>query len=442
MAVWEDHLLPQLTCKDAARLGCSCKALRGVVREHFKEIGTIGLKTLRAALTTFPRARSVTPHSYDYEKWRREDMEALLQWLCEGGRGRHLATVRLDGEAAFIFTYVALRLGALPSLKAMSADLKHRTARAFLTDGFFGGMHELRLSVNCRDDLQVAALGLVQQLPALTKLDVDTLRPGYSREVPTLWPPFIPPSLKALRFGSANRSLLRALPGMLEASGARLEGLEVHIPPDFSAIGDGLVHVAQALRCCSPSLKSFLLGPQNEDCILFVNKRSQDYASQVERLRMQWAEVLAGVSACRELQVLVLPRIEVEPLLPPGTAFGRLTHLQISDYEREHPPGASVMGVWELVASGGLPALAKLKVTTEGRRLFGREVRSRVAPALEAVAGTLTHLNLSGLLASDEMEAGYEWGLAVGKLRRLKDLALSLSADGRVYHAFAPGPGR
>jgi hypothetical protein len=41
MAVWEDHLLPLLTCKDAARLGCTCKALRGVVREHFKDLGTI-----------------------------------------------------------------------------------------------------------------------------------------------------------------------------------------------------------------------------------------------------------------------------------------------------------------------------------------------------------------------------------------------------------------
>jgi hypothetical protein len=26
VAVWEDHLLPLLTCKDAARLGCTCKA--------------------------------------------------------------------------------------------------------------------------------------------------------------------------------------------------------------------------------------------------------------------------------------------------------------------------------------------------------------------------------------------------------------------------------
>jgi hypothetical protein len=125
-----------------------------------------------------------------------------------------------------------------------------------------------------------------------------------------------------------------------------------------------------------------------------TSKEPEDYRSQVERLRVQWADVLAGVSACRELQVLVLPRIEVEPLFPPGTAFGRLTHLEISDHEREHPPDAGVMGLWELMASGGLPALAKLSVRLEGRWGGVEEVRTRVAPALEAVAGTLTHLHL------------------------------------------------
>jgi hypothetical protein len=34
---------------------------------------------------------------------------------------------------------------------------------------------------------------------------------------------------------------------------------------------------------------------------------------------------------------------------------------------------------------------------------------------------------------------GYEVGVAVGKLRRLRDLALDLSDDGRTYHAVAQG---
>jgi hypothetical protein len=223
---------------------------------------------------------------------------------------------------------------------------------------------------------------------------------------------------------------------MLRASRARLERLEVEVSPDLECLGDGLVHLAQALRCCSPTLKGFVLGSNNTR--VGIHERAQDYATRVERLRVQWAEALAGMSACRELQVLVLPYIDVEPLFPPGAAFHRLTHLEISAYKREHPPDAGMMGLWELMASGGLPALAKLKVWLEGLGGGVNEVRSRVAPGLEAVAGSLTHLHLAGG-GLDEVRMGYELGVAVGKLRRLKDLALHLSRDGRFYHAFAQG---
>jgi hypothetical protein len=94
------------------------------------------------------------------------------------------------------------------------------------------------------------------------------------------------------------------------------------------------------------------------------------------------------------------------------------------------------------MASGGLPALAKLSWTLEGRWRAVEEVRSCVAPALEAVAGTLTHLFLEAwelAWTSDEEDVWYEVGVAVGKLRRLRGLALKLSQDGRVYHALAQG---
>jgi hypothetical protein len=42
-------------------------------------------------------------------------------------------------------------------------------------------------------------------------------------------PPFIPPSLKKLCMGGDDDSYLDVLPGMLEASGARLERLDVSI---------------------------------------------------------------------------------------------------------------------------------------------------------------------------------------------------------------------
>jgi hypothetical protein len=444
-AVWEDHLVPLLRCKDAARLASTCKALRGVVRKYFVgDIGIIDWSTLQAALTTFPRARTAGLEDIR-EEWGHEEKGALLRWLREEGRGGHLTTMRSWGGTASHFLYSALREGALPSLKGVAINLTDHTGRALLTGGVLGGLHELRLTMDCKPvivdvEQQLAALGLLRQLPALTKLEVMVYgRDDHPDEVQ--WPPFIPPTLKALKFylsfaGIPGRSLLSALPGMLGASGARLERLEICIPPPSEAIDDGLVHVAQALRRCSPTLKDFRLATWAQD----VN---QDNPDQAERLRVQYADMLAGVSACRELQVLVLSYIMAEPLFPPDTAFARLTHLEISDYERQHSPGAGMMGLWELMASGGLSALAKFSVRLEGRWGGTEEVRSRVAPAFEAVAGILKHLQFEkakcGGWSSDEVDVGYELGVAVGKLRRLKDLALDLFHDGRAYPAFAQG---
>jgi hypothetical protein len=445
MAVWGEHLLPLLTRKDAARLGCTCKVLRVVVREHFRSLGMVPVVKLQEALTTFPRARTMT-------LWRGggggdDDWEALADWLRQGGHGEYLTRVtRWSFEKDLNdFVHAALRKGALPSLKSVTASLVDETQRAILTEGLLGGMHELRLSLECTDEMPVlAALGLVRQLPVLITLDLEVYGGGDDvHEVQ--WPPFIPPSLKALHIlvneglRPPIEPLLRALPGMLGASGARLERLELTIPHHFADLGDGLLYVAQALRCCSPTLRGFHLSTEVDQIRLYPG----DDAAEVERLRVQWAGVLAGVSACRELQLLLLPGIEVEPLFLPGTAFGRLTHLQITDYEREDPPEAGGMRLWELMASGGLPALAKLRVSLAGRWGGLEEVRTRVAPALEAVSGTLTHLTLKkygyGEWLSDEVEMAYELGVAVGKLRRLKDLHLDLFEDGRAHRAFAQG---
>jgi hypothetical protein len=310
-------------------------------------------------------------------------------------------------------------------------------------------MHKLSIALPDALEATLAALGLVRQLPALSRLEVE-LCTGRNAPAPDdgHWPPFIPPSLKALsvvtRGDRLDRSLLHALSGMLGGSGARLERLEVYTRSGFMTEGDErLLHVAQALRRCSPTLREFHL---TGDGYISIERSDDDeeLAERGLRLNVQWYEVLMGVSACRQLEVLVLPGIEVETFFPPGAAFARLTRLEMSVHCRDHPPVAGLMGLWELMASGGLPALAKLNVMLEGGWDRGKELRSRVAPALEAVAGTLTHLhfemadyNNEGL--SYDEGVGYELGVAVGKLRRLKDLALALSRDGRVYHAVAQG---
>jgi hypothetical protein len=446
--VWGDHLLPLLTSREAARLGSTCKALRGMVREHHRgDLGRVKAVTLQAALTTFPRARTLELYGSD------ESGGALVQWLREGRRGRYLErmTTNDSDDPVTAVVHEALRQGALPLLKRVDVTLEFPAERALLTEGHVAAMHELHLTIDCVEDRldvypQLAALGLVRQLPALTRLELEVQ--GYGDD-PVQWPPFIPPPLKSLCIEiwsvaiPSTESLMRALPGMLEAGEARLERLEVYLPEDFPEFGDGLVHLAQALRCCSPTLNNLLIGTCVPEAAHDPD-RAQDRPEPTEWLRVQWADLLAGVSSCRELHELVLSHNTVEPLFPPGTAFGRLTHLEISDREREHPPDAGVMGLWELMASGGLPALAKLRVEFEGRWGGVEEVRSRVAPALEAMAGTLIQLCLekadfSVKWRSDEVDVGYELGVAVGKLRRLKDLQFDLFKDGRVYHAFAQG---
>jgi hypothetical protein len=276
-----------------------------------------------------------------------------------------------------------VRSGALPSLKRVDASLQSDIQQAVLTDGLLGGLHELRVDIRLwppiEDDeeeeeyywedanaSQLEALGMVRQLPALAKLEVRT---GGDEDDQVQWPNFIPPSLKALTIDvdpiedfPTTEPLLPALPGMLGASGARLERLEMRIPAEPQELMiEGLVHVAPALRCCSLTLQNFILrrggfyGEEDED--------SDEYKAQVKRLRVQWADVLAGVSACRELQVLVLPCIKAASKFPLGTIFGRLTHLELFYHKAKHPPNAGVMRLWELMASGGLPVLAKLSVT-------------------------------------------------------------------------------
>jgi hypothetical protein len=451
VAVWEDHLLPLVEFKEAARLGGTCKALGVVMREHFSgDLGSLAVDKLQAALTTFPRARSVKLYRNLDDGWGDAETDALVEWMRVGGYGSSItsmtATASVDDDDVKSIVHEALRRGALPSLTTVAADLTSETQREALTGGVFKAMHELRLRVSCSDDLedQFEALGIVGQLPALAKLELEVGEDMDDDDDPVQWPPFLPPCLKVLRIELGecdvhmSQSLVRALPGMLETSGAGLERLEVLMGEDP---GHGLIHVAQALRCCTPTLKRFRLAAQYG---WSSDPDAEGHAEQVERRRVQWADVLACLSACRELEVLVLPDFGFEPLFPLGAVFGRLLYLEIRVHDQEHPPDAGVVGLWELMASGGLPALADLCVALNGRWGGAEEVRARVAPALEAVADTLRHLRLSWWeggkgLQSDDVDMGYGLGAAMGKLRRLKALTLQLSQDGRFYHAVAQG---
>jgi hypothetical protein len=299
--VWEDHLLSRLTCQDAARLGCTCKSLRGVAREHFRDLGLIKLDKLQAALTTFPRARSVAPNCFDTGGWRDAEREALVEWLQGGGHGEAITTIRttLGYDKVNDIVHAALRGGALPSLKGVSAHFYHESHQTILTEGFLRPMRDLSLFLRCNGNNpgafvpQLAALGLVRQLPALARLELAVC-PDDDVDHPVEWPPFILPSLKALRivteYGPMNQSLLRALPGMLRASGATLGRLEIRVPYRFQYLGDELVHLAQTLRCCSPTLRVLLLSTEDDKCL---------HADEgVEDTRARWSGCACSGRTC------------------------------------------------------------------------------------------------------------------------------------------------
>jgi hypothetical protein len=95
------------------------------------------------------------------------------------------------------FVHRALQAGALPSIGRVDASLSDERQRASLTGGFVRAMHELRLTVDYSGyfvvEPQLAAVGLIRQLPALTRLEVDVI--VQVDDPPVVWPPFIPPIL-------------------------------------------------------------------------------------------------------------------------------------------------------------------------------------------------------------------------------------------------------
>jgi hypothetical protein len=114
-----------------------------VVREHFKDLGTFNVKCLQAALTTFPRAREVTLAA-PFEEWEPGEKEAVVQWLCEGGRGSDLQGIMTEdwlGPAPEL-VHEALQAGALPSLKRVGASLEDETQRSSLRQGFLRAVHD------------------------------------------------------------------------------------------------------------------------------------------------------------------------------------------------------------------------------------------------------------------------------------------------------------
>jgi hypothetical protein len=372
------------------------------------------------------------------------------------GHGGTLKRVRSWGKGAKQLLSSAVQAGALPNLTQFDFFLEDPTHREILSGGMLPLLESMEVEMKTGDEEHMAALEPVATMEHMQRL---TLRCGSLQEA--AFSPFIPPSLKDIKVVDANvatvKSLLRELPSMLQASGARLEAFELDcrgegIDAEFGAA------LAPVLRACSPTLKTLKLGDPVVGPV--------------------WnGGVAAGLTSCCDTLEVLHCHWSVFSALPSvGPSFTRLNELDIvDDPDGEDDEEADYTAkAWDILANGRLPALAKLSISPIGHSfpaacLEGEGAEGRLARALEAVAGTLKGLSLGGpmghglpagawyevgaaldklrclehldLTLGDDLPAGvcYELGAAIGKLRRLRYLSLDLSEDGRDYHALGQG---
>jgi hypothetical protein len=427
--MWREHLRPWLSVREAVQLRGACKALKGLVMGWPMPMGersyekVLPPKNLEAALTCFPAAESLAIRLN--KPLARAEESRMVEVLR--GHGGTIKRVIVYEPGARRILESAVLAGALPNLTHFSFYLWYSTHREILS----GGMLRLleKVEVNIHQAEQVAALQHLRHLPQLRRLEVF-----FRGAQIAVFPPFIPPALRSLYLydededNASVKSLLQALPRMLRASGAGLEEIDLICPEHLSA-EDGAA-LGQVLRTCSVTLKTVMLhGPL------------EGLSSACLR------ELVPGlVSCCATLKVLHCHWTVFSALPATCPAFPRLNELSLEGGEDDAINLASP--AWDIVANGRLPALATLDISSEGDFFLSygegegaSEGAGRLARAFEAVGGTLRrfHLTRYGGDTIQTYEGSYELGAAVGKLRRLRYLQLSLCRDGGGYHPLGRG---
>jgi hypothetical protein len=417
--VWHEHLSPLLSVKEAAGLRGVCKALKVLVMGWPMHLETLEEGELEEALTCFPATERFTMY-YDEPLDPAEESRIMETLRGHGGTLKH---VMLEADGKQLHSS-AVRAGALPNLASIFLNLKDPDSRHILSEGVLRLLEEAE--VYFFDPEHVAAVEPLRHLPHLRRLLLSC------PDTVAAFPPCIPPSLKALTMGRSPGptvgALLRDLLPMLQASGASLEELELHITwGDLGA--KGAPSLAQVLRACSSTLKTLKL----------TDTGGASFGTACTR------DLMPGLmSCCATLEVLHCPWAVFCALPATCPTFPRLTELSIQG-------GAGDKNVdlaspaWDIVAAGRLPALATLTIADETQLSLtqgqgGGAGGGRRARAWAAVAGTLKRLSIrcrpTGYLSAG---ACFEVGAAVGRLRRLRYLELDFIRDGRDYHALGQG---
>jgi hypothetical protein len=345
--------------------------------------------------------------------------------LLRGHGGTLKRVTAYEGGAHGTFESAVLA-GALPNLTYFSFNLWEPIHRDILSGGMLPLLEEVRLNVD--RGTQGVPLEHLRHLSHLRSLWL--LFEGARDAV---FPPFIPRSLKSLYLYiedvASFETVLRELPPMLQASGAALEEIDMLWTGCLSA--ERGAALARILRTCSPSLKAVKLKSRGE---------ALGSACALEL----WSVLM---SCCATLEVLHCPWALFSALPATRPTFPRLDELYF-----DGDSGAIDLAspAWDVMTNGRLPALASLSIrsgydfvlsSVEGEGAAS-EGGGRLARAFEAVAGTLRRLTLSrhGKDTLQSYQRSYELGVAIGKLRRLRHLELTLLfSDGRHCHAVARG---
>jgi hypothetical protein len=421
LSVWQEHLTPLLSIKEAAGLRGVCKALRGVLEACPIEIEPeIRVENLEAALTCFPAIKELCLSAdQPLEAAEESRMVELLR-----GHGGTLRFIEAEGKGAERLLAFAVRAGALPKLDFFSFSLEKPTHRQILSKGMLGLLEEVHVSLD--EAKQAKAMEHLRCLPQLRVLRLVCDRKCQH------FPLFIPPTLKTLILEIKKRvcleCLLRELPSMLQASGAKLDEIELCCAEELRA-DDGAA-LAQVVRACSPTLKALKL--TEDDGLLGT--------AYIPGL-------LPGITSCCDtLEVLQCPWALFNALPFTCPTFPRLTELHLEGVIDENAP--STLRVWDIMSDGRLPALTSFytRVFSESVLRRGGGWRERVRPvadAFEAVAATLTRLTLAGgcdTSVSDLSSTScHDLGAAIGKLRRLRYLELDLFSNAQEYAAVGRG---
>jgi hypothetical protein len=253
LSVWHEHLAPLLYVREAAGLRVVCKALKGLVMGWPMHLVWVRGADLEAALTCFPAIKSF---GIELDEPLDPAEESRLVELLRG-HGETLKRVKAYNESGERLLLSAVRAGALPSLTTLNLSLDDPDSHEVLSGGMLGLIEEMRVTIS--DGEQAAALEALQRLPRLRRVELMcvyiALEPAF--------PPFIPPSLKALYLDFAPaatlEALLRDLTPMLQASGASLEEFRFYADDDTGLGAEGVASLAQVIEACSPTLKTLKL---------------------------------------------------------------------------------------------------------------------------------------------------------------------------------------